>query len=64
MSKELEDKLNEIINYIKESDSYKNYLKSKELLEKRSDLKEKIIKIKKYQQELVKDSSNKEIKLK
>lgn len=59
MSKEIENKLEEIINYIKESISYQNYLKSKELLEQRKDLIEIINEIKKLQKEIVKNPKNK-----
>ena len=60
MNKEISNKIDEIINYIKESNSYKNYLKAKELLDSRDDLKEIIANVKKYQKQLVK-SYNKEI---
>ena len=60
LNKEISNKIDEIINYIKESDSYKNYLKAKELLDSRDDLKEIIANVKKYQKQLVK-SYNKEI---
>ena len=54
LNKEIDDKLNEIIKFIKESDSFKNYLKAKEILETREDLKDKIEKIKKLQKKLIK----------
>ena len=60
MNKELNDKLNEIILYIKETDSYKNYLKAKEKLNERQDLKIIIDNIKKLQQELVKNPKAKD----
>ena len=49
----------EIVNYIKESNSYQNYLKAKELLNKDEKLKEKFKSIKKYQQEIVKNPNKK-----
>ena len=60
MNKEIEEKLDEIINYIIESNSYKNYLKAKDLINVREDLKEKINKIKKMQKEIVKNTSQKD----
>ena len=54
LNKEIEDKLNEIIKFIKESDSFKRYLKAKEILDTRDDLKIKIEKIKKIQKEIIK----------
>lgn len=59
LNKELNDKLDNIVNYIKESNSYQNYLKAKELLNKDEKLKEKFKSIKKYQKEIVKNPSKK-----
>ena len=61
MNKEIEEKVDEIIEYIKSSDSYKNYLKAKDILEKRNDLKEIINTIKKQQKEIIKNPSNKDL---
>ena len=54
MNKEIDDKLDEIIKFIKESDSFKNYLKAKEILDTRDDLKIKIQNVKKMQKEIIK----------
>lgn len=54
MNKELEDKLDEIILYIKDTESYNNFLKAKEKLNQRDDLKIIIEKIKKLQQQMIK----------
>mgnify|MGYP003486581263 CR=1 FL=1 len=59
LNNELNDKLDNIVNYIKESNSYQNYLKAKELINKDEKLKEKFKNIKKYQQEIVKNPSKK-----
>ncbi|MBR3661121.1 MAG: YlbF family regulator [Bacilli bacterium] len=59
MNKEIENKVDNIINYIKNTDSYKNYLKSKELLNNREDLKELIQDIKKLQKNIIKNPKNK-----
>ena len=59
MNKELNNKLDEIIEYIKNTDSYQNYLKAKELLDKREDLKEIISNIKILQKEIIKNPSKK-----
>ena len=65
MNKELEDKLNEIIEFIKNTDSYKNYLKAKEILEEKEDIKEKIKEIKKYQKMIINNIDKKsELELK
>ena len=65
MNKEIENKLDEIIDYIKNTDSYKNYLKAKEILDTKDDIKLKIEEIKKYQKEIVNNSKNKkELELK
>ena len=57
MNKEIENKIDEIIEYIKNSNSYKKYLLSYELLSNRDDLKTIIDNIKKYQQEIIKNKS-------
>ncbi|MBQ8892676.1 MAG: YlbF family regulator [Bacilli bacterium] len=57
MNKDIDEKIDEIIKYIKESDSFKNYLKAKEILDKREDLKNNIAKIKQLQKEIIKRPS-------
>ncbi len=65
LNKEINEKVTEIVDFIKNSSSFKNYLKSKNLLEKNEELKELINKIKKYQKEIVNDKSKeKELDLK
>ena len=64
MNKEIELKVNNIINYIKDTDSFKNYLKAKELLDKRDDLKKIISDIKKLQKEIIKYKDKKELEIK
>ena len=67
LNKEINDKLDEIIEFIKNTDSYKNYLKAKEILDTKEDIKLKIEEIKKYQKLIVNNSNNKkelEIKIK
>ena len=64
MNKEINDKLDEIIFYIKNTNSYKNYLKAKELLEKKEDIKEKIKEIKIYQKQIVNNINKEELELK
>jgi cell fate (sporulation/competence/biofilm development) regulator YmcA (YheA/YmcA/DUF963 family) len=59
LNKEIENKLNEIIDYIENTDSYKNYLKSREKLEQNPQLITLIETIKKLQQQLVKNPSKK-----
>ena len=54
MNKEIENKLESIIDYIKETPDYKNYLKAKELINKDEELKNIIEKIKEYQKKIVK----------
>lgn len=53
MNKELDLKLKEIINYIKNNENYKNYLITKNLLEKEIEVKILIEQIKVYQKEIV-----------
>lgn len=59
MNKEIENKIDEIILYIKNTDSYKNYLKARDLLDSRSDLKDIIENIKKIQKDIIKNPNNK-----
>lgn len=54
-NKEILEKVDEIINYIKESESYKNYLKCKELMNKDKELLELINNIKIYQKKSIKE---------
>ena len=60
MNKEIDDKILEIIDYIKNTDYYKNYLKAKELLNLDNELIKLIEDIKKYQKEIVKNPSKRE----
>ncbi len=60
LNKEIENKLDEIVYFIKNTDSYKNYLKSKELLDKKDDIKEKIKEIKLYQKQIVNNINKKQ----
>ena len=67
MNKEIEEKVDNIIDYIKNSNNYKNYLKAKEILNTREDLKELIEDIKRIQKEIIRNPNKKEeleIKLK
>lgn len=57
---EILEKVEEIVDYIKSSDVYKNYLKSRELLSLDKELVNLIDNIKKYQQEIVKNINKKE----
>ena len=59
LNKEIENKVDEIINYIKNTDSYKNYLKAKEILDSKEDIKNKIKEIKLYQKQIVNGIGNK-----
>ena len=59
LNKELEEKIEEIKNYIENTDSYKNYLKAKELLNTKKDIKDKIEEIKEFQKQLVKNPKEK-----
>ena len=59
-NKEIQNKVFEIVDYIKGTNTYKNYLKSKELLSKEKDLISLMEKIKDYQKEIVKHPSKKE----
>ena len=67
MNKDEESKLLEIIEFIKQSDSYKKYLESKSLIENDKEIMNCIENIKKYQKELVKNKTSKnnlELKIK
>ena len=64
MNKEILEKVDNIVNYIKESKSYQNYLKSQEILSNQKDLLEIIDNIKKVQKEFVKNPKNKELQFK
>ena len=59
LNKEIEEKVLEIVSYIKETDYYKNYLKAKELLESNQELTDLIEEIKLFQKEIVKNPSKK-----
>lgn len=59
LNKEIEDKLDEIVEYIKNTDSYKNYLKAKDILESKKNLKIIIENIKRLQKEIIKNPNNK-----
>ena len=59
MNKEIDNKVDEIIDYIKNTDSYKNYLKAKEILDSKEDIKNKIKEIKLYQKQIVNGIGNK-----
>ena len=59
LNKEIENKVDEIIDYIKNTDSYKNYLKAKEILDSKEDIKNKIKEIKLYQKQIVNGIGNK-----
>ena len=59
LNKEIDNKVDEIINYIKNTDSYKNYLKAKEILDSKEDIKNKIKEIKLYQKQIVNGIGNK-----
>lgn len=60
MNKDIENKILEIVNYIKETESYKNYLKAKELLSLEENLVNIIEDIKIYQKEIIKNPNKKE----
>ena len=59
LNKEIDNKVDEIIDYIKNTDSYKNYLKAKEILDSKEDIKNKIKEIKLYQKQIVNGIGNK-----
>lgn len=54
-NKEILEKVDEIINYIRESNSYKNYRKAKELMYKDKELLVLIDNIKIYQKKMIKE---------
>jgi len=60
MSEELENKINEMIEIIKNSNEYQDYFYLKNKLEKNQKIKDKIEEIKKLQQKLVKKEYRKE----
>ena len=62
LNKEILDKVEEIVGYIKDTPEYKNYLKAKELLSHDTELTTLIEKVKKYQKEIV-NNKNKESEL-
>ena len=55
LNKELKEKVEEIVKYIQESDSYKNYIQYKGKLNENKELLEEIKNIKKNQQMLIKN---------
>ena len=57
---EILEKVDEIVNYIKTSDVYKNYLKAKDLISLDKELVNLIEDIKKYQKEIVKNITKKD----
>ena len=59
-NKEIQNKVLEIVNYIKETDTYKNYLKSKDLLSNDKEITSLIEKIKEYQKEIIKYPNKKD----
>ena len=59
-NQKIQNKVLEIVNYIKETDTYKNYLKSSELLSGDLEITSLIDKVKEYQKEIVKYPSKKE----
>lgn len=59
LNKEIENKVIEIVAYIKETDYYKNYLIAKELLESNHELMNLIDEIKLLQKEIIKNPSKK-----
>ena len=61
LNKEILAKVSEIVDFIKETSEYKNYLKARELLSKDKELMSLINDIKKYQKEIVKGSKTKEL---
>lgn len=66
MNNSLNAKLDDIINYIKNTDAYKNYLKTKKLMSENHELMSMIDEVKKYQKDIVRniDKKDKEIKYK
>ncbi len=56
---EILKKVDEIVEYIKNSEEYQNYLKASEILSHETKLLEAIEDIKKYQQAIVKDNTRK-----
>ena len=60
MNKEILDKVQEIVDFIKETKEYKNYEQAKKLLEQDTYLNKLINDIKDYQKRIVRNPSNKE----
>ena len=60
LNKEIEDSIDKIIEFIKNTDSYKNYIRAKEILDTKDDIKRKIEEIKKYQKEIINNKGKKE----
>lgn len=62
LNKEEQKKLDAIINYVKESNDYKNLMIYKDKISKNDSLKKLINEVKKYEQEYIKSGKNKELK--
>ena len=60
MNKEILTKVSEIVEFIKESNEYQNYMKAKKILSEDKELTSLIEKIKKYQKDIVNKRGNKE----
>ena len=60
MNKEIENSIDKIIEFIKNTDSYKNYIRAREILDTKDDIKRKIEEIKKYQKEIINSKGKKE----
>lgn len=57
------NKLNNIVNYIKESTEYKEYIKLRRIMSKDDNLKEQITKLKQKQKEYIKSNKDEKIKI-
>lgn len=55
LNNDLNTKLDDIINYIKNMDAYKNYLKTKQLMSENPELIGMIDEVKKYQKDIVRN---------
>lgn len=66
LNNSLNAKLDDIINYIKNTDAYKNFLKTKKLMSENHELIGMIDEVKKYQKDIVRniDREDKKIKYK
>ena len=62
LNKEEQKKLDAIINYVKESNDYKNLMIYKDKISKNDSLKKLINEVKKYEQKYIKLGKNKELK--